>query len=407
MVGAAAVVLCVDAIGWWQWSRAVALLAQQPEAGADALATRSLLSLPPAVVRSRRLPARDLAGASRRAAVAAMVRLGTLQLGQVPTDPDGPKNLARAALLEEDVAAARRWLQEALDRDPTSPYVHRLAALAARAVGQEEQVRHHLAQAHALEPGLRRPVVELAPEDEQWVRLEGLRRRVALSSGRRLDDLLALAAELRRAGRHAEAAAVLAPMIDEPQVILVSARWALEEGENPPVAPLVALAERTALPAPMRAQALSLLARVRLRSGDPAGAAEAAQEALRLVPSSPEPYLALARLAVERGDLDEAVTYVRRAWGVASGDVRVLLRLADLAEKAGRLDDARLALERATELAPGRPDVAARLVDLHLREGDPMRAAMVLSRALDRSPMDSRLLALAERLHRSVGMVGR
>ncbi len=381
------------------WSSLAGELARDPAAACARLAGTPLLDLPPVAALGLRLRTGALAKAPRECASTVFLRLGNLQRKWIPLVADGDLNAARAALADGDVETAVERLDRALDRDPTSPYLHRLVALLELSRGRYEQALDELALAEGLAPGYAVPRVEVLPGDALWVELEGLRKRAELYPRRRDEALLALGSKLWRLGRREEARRTLEEVGSRPEADLLRAEWALEEGRPEEAAELArGVARRGMFPDRIRARAFSTLARALDAAGDSGAALRAASEAVRLDPGSPGPYVAMARLARRRGDLESALASMRRAWGVAPTDIGVLLEMAATAEAAGRGADARLVLERATELAPDRPDVAARLVELLLRQGRLMEAAMVLSRELERHPTDARLLALAGRL---------
>jgi len=403
LTAAALLVEGVDALGWWQWKATSRVLGVDPEGGALRLATSRALGLPSAVAWSRRLTAADLQGAQSATAVAALERVGKRQRRWQPTDPEGPKNVALAAVLSGDLESALREMGEALDRDPTSPYLNQVMAMLLRRSGRAEESLHYLAEARAIEPGFNRPAVELTPEENEKVDLDSLERRVFLYPRQSADALLALAEELRRQGRQEEAERVLDPVRNDPAVVLWLAESDLAAGDPQSALDRAGgIAASTLFPDEVRARALSLVARARDQLGDTAGAAAAADEAVRLRPDSAAPYLALASMAKRRGDWDGALSYLRRGMGVDPTNVSVLLSFASVAERTGNSGDARFALERATELAPDRPDVAARLVDQLMRHGELMDATLRLSRFLDRFPTDAKLIAQAETLRRRV-----
>jgi tetratricopeptide (TPR) repeat protein len=403
VVAAALAVELVATAGWWAWRRVSSELEQAPEAGAALLVSGVLVALPPAVERSRRLQVSNLAGVEVATAASALDRVGGLQQRWAPTDPDGFRNRGRAFLLRGEVEAGLEGLEAAVVRDPTSPYLHRLLALVLRYEGRSDEFLDHMATAEAVAPGFRSPPVELTPEDERWIRREALRRRVELYPSQRVKGLLALASQVRSEEGNEAALEVLSGVLGTPEVDLALAEWDLAAGRATEAGSRAeAVASRAALPSGLRVRAWSLVARCRDAAGDAEGASAAADEALRLGPGSPAPYLALASLAERRQDWETALEHLRRAWGIAPADVQVVLRFAAGADRAGSVDDARLAFKRAVQLAPDEPRVAALLVEHYLKWGDYMAATMELSRALDRFPTDARLLALADRLRREV-----
>jgi Tfp pilus assembly protein PilF len=379
-------------------------MADDPAAGASRAATDASLALPYAVHVSRRFGSSELLGAPREVLASALDRISGLQRSWYPVDPVGWVNRSRADLLHDRVEGALTAISGALERDPTSPSVHRLAALVFHRMGRRSEALEHLAEAQALADRLDGPVIDLTAEDAEWIRREALERRIARYPRQRVSTTLDLARFLKSNGEGEEARELLGGLSPHPEVEVELARWDLGDGDLSSASRrLEAVTQRTALPSTMRVRAWALLAEVRDHQGDAEGALDAAREALALAPESTAPYLALAVLAERRGDDSEALEHLRRAWGISPTDIPLLLRIASVAERAGRSADARLALERAVEVDPASPELAARLVDYHLRRGQFMEAAMRLSRALDRHPADRRLLGLADRLRREVG----
>lgn len=406
LVLAAALTVAVEAvgvIGWWSWHRVVAWLGEDPAAGAVMLADSAMLRLPSAVWRSRRLPARELGGAPDDLVVPALLAIGRDQRRWTPTDPNGWVNRTRAELVGGSLEAASEAVEQAILRNPTSPELHWLAALTARARGRNDEALDHLATVEGL--GSRDgPInMELLPEEAAWVRLEGLERRLEYYPRERSRGVIALAKELRKRDEADLGRRYLEEAGEDPQVVLELARWDLEDGRTADAEQrLAGLADRSGLPTRLLAETWAVRAAARDRAGDPDGAKAAADMAVTYDPRSPAPYQVLARLAERRGDVGEALDYLRRAWGMNPTDIGLLMAVARTAEKASRFDDARLALERATTVDPGNPKLRASLVEFHLRRGNLMEATIDLSDALDRFPTDPRLLRLAERLRAEV-----
>jgi tetratricopeptide (TPR) repeat protein len=247
--------------------------------------------------------------------------------------------------------------------------------------------------------------VDLTPENDRWVRLEGLRLRRQYYPSRGRQIALVLARELRRDGDDIAARKILDEFPDHPEVRLEFARWAVETGDYPgALAILAEITDRRAYPKSIRSRAWSQAAVARELSGDLDGALQAADAALKLDPRSPAPYVTLAGLALNRGDSEAALAHLRRAWGMAPSNVGLLVQIAVVAERVGKNADALLALERAVEIDRESSHLVARLVALQLRSGRYTDAAVTLSRALDRFPTDPELLRQAERLRRDVGI---
>jgi len=408
VLAVAVVIETAACVGWLRWRFLVGQIRAVPASGVEALADARLALLPETLRRLRRPPIGALGAAPDRPVARALERLGTDQVRWAPADGVGFTNLARADLISGALDAAAASLDAALTRDPTSPDLYRLAALADAARGRRHLALDHLAQAQALAPGTGLDAIDLTADEVDRIKLDGLERRLALYPRARVDGVIALARELAAQGDRERGREMLDATDDDPRVALEAARWDVDDGELERAGQRLAeLAGRSGLPSSMSAQIWAARAAVRARLGDTDGAVAAARTALTYDPTSATPYRVLADLAERRGDLDEALGHLRRAWGMNPTDVRLLVAVASVAERAGELDDARLALERAVAVEPDDPGLRARLVQFHLRRGELMSATVVLSDALDRFPDDARLLGLADRLRSEVQRHGR
>jgi tetratricopeptide (TPR) repeat protein len=400
-IGLAVAVELVDVAGWAYWRRTTQLLQGEVEPGSRALTESSLAGLPSAVSRSRRLAGELLGNLEREHAVAVMARIGGLQRRWFPTDPAGFKSQAREHVLGGEIDEGLRAMGAAIERDPRSPYLHRLQALVLRRAGEAEAGLLELAEARALAPDLRRPSVEITPEEEVRVELIAARRRIELHPDRQVQTTLELAELLRRRGKNDEASAALDPFSESLEVRLRRAEWELEDAiPGAAVADLEGLATDWRLPAKARARAWSLLASAREMSGDAEGATSAAGRALEIAPDNPLPYVTLALLAERSGDLDRAMEHLRRAWGVAPSNVKVLLHLARVGAQLGEVGDASYALRRALALVDERerPAVGARLVRLLIESRRLDEAMKELADLLESHPHEQELLVLARSL---------
>jgi tetratricopeptide (TPR) repeat protein len=405
LAASAVIITSVDTAGWYAWRALVNSLSVNPEAAGRRLAEHPTVSLPSVVYRMRRLAANQLTGLPPEVLTEVLTRVGSSQRRWNPAASAGFTNLSREEFLRGRPSASLDALDEALKRDPTSPFLHRLRALFLLSVGEGTSAFTEMAIAEAIAPGLRNPAIELSPLEEERLRLEGLRLRATHYPRQRTKTTLALARALRVRGSEREARSLLNALGGRPAVEIELARWAVEEGDFSGAIELsLPIASRSSNPRGLRADAWSVIAVARDLSGHGDGALEAAEAALELDPRSPKPYEALAGLAQGRGDLEAALDYLRRAWGMDPANVRLLTRIASVAEQAGRAADALLALERAVEIEPGSARLAALLVEMQLRNGRYAEAAGTLSRALDRHPTDPGLLRLADRLPREIGI---
>jgi tetratricopeptide (TPR) repeat protein len=405
MAAFAVAISVIDTAGWAEWRGFVDTLSTNTEAAARRLANDGSASLPSVVCRTRRLAANSLAGLPSDAVTAVLVRLGRLQRRWMPADSAGYVNLSREEFLLGRPRASVEALGEALLRDPTSPFLHRLRALFFYSMGERSSAFTEMAIAEAISPGLRNPSVELLAVEEERLRLEGLRLRNTFYPRRETETTLALARELRMRGDESAAWSLLQKLRGRSAVEIELARWAVDEGDlGTAIELLLPVASRTSNPRGVRAEAWSVVAVARDLSGDGHGALAAAEAALDLDRKSPQPYVTLASLAQGRGDLDAALAHLRRAWGMDPANVRLLVRIASVAEQAEKAADAILALERAVEIDPGSARIAGLLIELQLRNGRFSEAVATLSRALDRHPTDANLLRLADRLPREIGV---
>ncbi len=406
LVVAAAVAVLIETVGltgWWTWRRTARLIEASPAEGAVALAEDLLLRLPSAIARSRRMPTRDLGKARDGLVVAALGSLSRSQIRWAPADSAGFVNSARAELIDGSLDLAMRNLDDAVVRNPTSPELHWLMALTERARGSNASALDHLATSAGLGSRDGPLRMELTPDEADWVRIEGLERRLDYYPRARSSGVIALAREHRTRNQAEIGRSYLEEESRDPRIVLELARWDLDDGLIADAEErLGELAERNSLTAALLAETWAVMAAVRDRRGDIDGAVEAAEMALTYDPRSAAPYRVLAELAERRGDVEEALEHLRRAWGMNPTDIPLLLSVARIAEKAGQTDDARLALERARTADPSNPNLSAMLVEFHLRRAQFMDATVTLSDALDRFPTDPRLLALADRLRAEV-----
>lgn len=403
LVSAAVVVEAAGAVSWFAWRHAMAVIEVDPDRGAGIILKSTLLRLPGALRRARRLPVRALAEAGNETAADVLDQLSTVQTRWTPIDPAGYVNLGRARLIRGDLAEAQAAFDAALSRDPNSAAAHRLAAMAYRASGMNDRALDHLATARALGLSSSSDPFELTPEEEGWVRLEALKRRMTAYPRTMSTNSIALARELRDRGQAGDGRGILEDIRHDPRVALELVRWDLLEGKVAEAeVRLRALLERRELPAAILAEGWTLRAMVRDRAGDYDGAVAAADRALALDPGSSGPYRVLATLAERRGADEAALEHLRTAWGMSPTDVGLLLDVARVAEKTGSWDDASMALKRAVSVAPDDPRLRAQLVDYLIRRGELMEATVTLSEALDRFPTEGRLLRLAERLRAEV-----
>ncbi|MCP4897971.1 MAG: tetratricopeptide repeat protein [bacterium] len=377
------------------WRRALELVTSDPEQGAETLSSARLLALPSALTNAGAFPDRNLARAGRDAVVRALRRLGRFQVRWYPTDPAGWLNLTRASMVEQKRQHAAESLDRAVALAPTSAFIHRIAAVHARFLGDRDREIYHLVESEAIGTGERLPVTSLSTSERELVGLQAQERRIELYPLQYVRFRLALAETHRRRGDRQRAVFLLVDAEPHDEFDLALARWALEDGAlDEAIDRALPIARRSVLPTQLRVQAWFIVAQVREQQGDESGALEAAQETTRLDPRSPHPYLIFADLAEQRGDAEGALSHIRHAWGISPTNTRVLLRLARLTEQVGAYQDAGLALRRASEIAPDNPHIALERIRFYIRRGNFREASVLLARATERFPDDGRFLSL-------------
>src|SRR5262249_50573982 len=100
-----------------------------------------------------------------------------------------------------------------------------------------------------------------------------------------------------------------------------------------------------------RAEQLAIIGRQRyLRERDAAGATPLLEEAIRLEPTFPRPYLHLARIAWDRQEHASALSWLERALQVDPDHWRAHRNLAQVLVTLGRFADAEPRLRRALDL---------------------------------------------------------
>lgn len=109
---------------------------------------------------------------------------------------------------------------------------------------------------------------------------------------------------------------------------------------------------------------LRLVAAVRGRLGDHAGAVDAIQRALCARPDDAELCCALGNELAVQGRLDDALDALERACSLAPDRATAWYNLGVLCVRAVRFDDAETALRKAHELAPGNLRAQLQLADL-------------------------------------------
>jgi len=138
------------------------------------------------------------------------------------------------------------------------------------------------------------------------------------------------------------------------------------------------------------------LARIRLLQGDPDGAREWLDRALRVAPAYPPIHAVRGLEARERGDLQEALRAFARARTLDPENTEVLTNLGAVLFELGIDEDARAVLEEARRRAPMRPEPVLTLALVWERRGDRGRAAFFYGQFLALVGTDDPARAIAE-----------
>jgi tetratricopeptide (TPR) repeat protein len=192
---------------------------------------------------------------------------------------------------------------------------------------------------------------------------------------------------------------------EEDGVYVALARIWLEaaEGRHDRVALSKALEalERVETGASATSEALTLLGRALLESGDPAGACRALESATAKRPADPTAFEYLATGALRLGRVADARSALVAYTAVAEEGPRVAdvaLEIADLSTRLGETDEAVRWLRRAVDASDDSPAMLARLAAAHLRAGALDAARVTIARGLDKDPTNPALLALSRRV---------
>ncbi len=143
-------------------------------------------------------------------------------------------------------------------------------------------------------------------------------------------------------------------------------------------------------------EAMVNLARIHLLEGDPDGARDWLERALRLAPAYPSVHAVRGLEARQRGDLHEALRAFTRARVLDPGNVEVLANLGATLLELGLVEDARVVLEEVRRRDPARPEPVLTLALLWERRGDAGRAAYFYAHFLSLVTSDDPARTVAE-----------
>jgi predicted TPR repeat methyltransferase len=123
-------------------------------------------------------------------------------------------------------------------------------------------------------------------------------------------------------------------------------------------------------------------------SGNPGGALEAAQRAVKVMPDWPVAVTELALLLARQNQFPEAMEHAERAVQLDGSNPDVLTRVIDVAHRAQSFDRAIEWLLRATTILPGNSDVRLLLARDWRATGQPEKALLIYDQLIEAHPTD-------------------
>jgi tetratricopeptide (TPR) repeat protein len=323
-----------------------------------------------------------------------------------PEDEDALLALARDALRERDLAAARGWLRQ---------------LVAAAVDGGGARVTAAFAWIDAGEPAEALAFVEGHGPDPRLDFVRG----VALSDLRRFDEAAAAFAEvpsdggdldalararegfcLSRAGRHADALAVLArARAAHPRDVRLVTTQGHALARAGRAAEAVSLLEGS-LEEAAEGDGAALsegLAAILVETGRAGDAVLVLERAVAAHPGDPGLLYSLGAAHERAGDLDAGLARMRALLAIEPDHPDALNFVAyTWADRGVRLDEAEAMLRRALELRPGEPSFLDSLGWVYFRKGDLARAVEALERAASADP-DATILEHLGDAYRAAG----
>jgi tetratricopeptide (TPR) repeat protein len=303
-------------------------------------------------------------------------------------------------------------LRQALVIDDRFAPAHYLLGICLRALEQTAEATASLERAVTIEPGLgaaRETLAELyraARRDKEA--LNQLEALAALEPARP-DRRLALGLAYGRAGRNDLAIITLRRLAEEhpedTDVYLALGRVWLDSAEaqrdrvalNKALEALDVVARRS----PPGSEALLLLGRAQLLTGDIVAAERTLKQATAQVPIEPAALLQLAAVAERGGHSATARDALIRYTAISGDGIAPPERAMHLGDLSIRLNEPTAAVEwytKAAESPSATPAVFARLAESQFRTGNPTGALASVERGLVREPRSPVLLGLQRRL---------
>jgi tetratricopeptide (TPR) repeat protein len=297
---------------------------------------------------------------------------------------------AVAAGQDQNLAEARRLLDNALNLDPTDPQAVSMATLQRLSQADEDGASDVLDRALSLSP------------DNRWAR--GLKGLVLYEKGRLTEAiellssidvdshefawvLVALAKAVNEQSSEDEEpfdllqrAEALNP--DDPQLLPLAAEiWAARDLDK-----AIELLRRAADRAPLSADIQHSLAKLLRRSGDDVGAAAAIAAALRIDPQFAPALVTRAEMLERQGKPRDALDHYRRAVRADPTDEAAFEALIDAVRRYGSTQEALDELAWKIELAPKNWEAYWKRGKILLDDNRPQDALVSLGKAADLNP---------------------
>ena len=329
----------------------------------------------------------------------------------VRLDDGSPRVLYKLALARfrlGQAQAAIAPLNQAVNVDERFAAAHYLRGLCLRALNQPSESAAAFEAAIRLDPALTTAREELADvytalrrDKEAATQLEAL---AAFEPGR-VERRVALALAYDRSGQHDLAVLTLrraaADSPESNELFTAIGRIWLEVAETQRDRVALNKALEALLPVvrrgPATSDALLLLGRAQMLSGDPGSAERSFRQATMRFPVEPSAYLQLSQAAERNGHTATARDALARYTALSGDGTPPVDRAVHLGDLSLRLNEPAVAVgwyARAAENAGAGAAVYVRLAEARLRLKDVAGAADAVSRGLAADPRNAQLLAL-------------
>lgn len=365
---------------WWRFHLAIASRSSGDLAAAQQLLQQLSAEHPELAPVQQRLGEALTESGDLAAAETAYTRVIDLLPGSV----EGYHGLGEVKILQQDYAAARDLLEQAVALDPRYRAPHYALGLAYRGLGRREDAQREMAlgvdglpryledplasqiQAYVVNlPALRNQAAEqlLSGWPDQAARLL---EQILIDQPGNATDLNNLAIAYMRMGRHEDARASLeqARQVAPEKFSTWLNLSALATRMRDPEAAL-AYAEVAVERAPNMAQAHISLAMAEAELGYLERTAASLEQAVRLDENNPQAHGMLAEISVQLGRLDLAAEHFRIVLTLRPDSLTAVLKLGQLYLQQENLERAGTMLARANELAPGNARVIAFEREIH------------------------------------------